>query len=70
MEGLRGQYVRFQFFFILFYLLFATADVFIAIREYVKVHRHAMWIGSIAAALWMFCVAVAMVLKRYYSKSK
>ena len=33
MEGLRGQYVRLQFFFILFYLLFTTADVFIAIRE-------------------------------------
>ena len=47
-------------------------------REYdhsVEVHRHAMWIrlgmfSSIAAALWMFCVAVAMVLKRYKSKSK
>lgn len=71
--------VPFQLFIILFYMLFTTADVFTAIREYdhhsVEVHRHAMWIrlgmfSSIAAALWMLCVAVVMVLKRYKSKSK
>jgi hypothetical protein len=70
--------VLFQLFFILFYLLFTTTDVFTAIREYdrsVEIHRHAMWIrlgmfSSIAAALWMLCVAVAMVLNRYKSKLK
>jgi len=58
--------------------LVLPADVFIAIREYdhsVKVRRHSMWIrlgifSSFSAALWMFCVAVAMVLRRYKSKSK
>lgn len=70
--------VPFQLFIILFYLLFTTVDVFIAIRDYdhaVKIHQNAMWIrlglfSSLAAGLWMSCVAVVMGLKRYKPKSK
>ena len=70
--------VPFQLFIVLFYFSFIIHDLNSAFREYdhsVRVHRHAMWIrlgmfSSIAAAIWMFCVAVAMVLKRYNSKSK
>jgi len=70
--------VLFQLFIILFFVLFSITDVIIAVRDYdraIRVHQQAGWVrlglfSSIAAALWMSCVAVVISLKHFKSKSK